>query len=145
GSGKSLAARAFAAALLCHRGACGSCRDCRLAEEDHHPNQFVIEPERGLLRSTEAPDRMEMEGQEFHTKVADGYLKIAEEHPERIVVVDADRAPGAVFERVRAALDKALGEREDDAAAGRLRPVAGSSPTEVTGEEDAGSAASSHD
>ena len=45
GSGKSLAARAFAAALLCRRGGCGECRDCRLAEEDHHPNQFVIEPE----------------------------------------------------------------------------------------------------
>ena len=45
GSGKSLAARAFAAALLCKQGGCGECRDCRLAEEDHHPNQFVIEPE----------------------------------------------------------------------------------------------------
>ena len=45
GSGKSLAARAFAAALLCHRGGCGECRDCRLAEEDHHPNEFLVEPE----------------------------------------------------------------------------------------------------
>ena len=73
-----------------------------------------LEPERGLLRSTEAPDRMEMEGQDFHTKVADAYLKIAEEHPERFVVVEADQAPGEVFDDVRAALDKALGEREDD-------------------------------
>ena len=45
GSGKSLAARAFAAALLCARGGCGECRDCRLALQDHHPNEFVIEPE----------------------------------------------------------------------------------------------------
>ena len=31
GSGKSLAARAFAASLLCANGGCGECRDCRLA------------------------------------------------------------------------------------------------------------------
>jgi dTMP kinase len=71
-----------------------------------------LEPERGLLRSTEAPDRMELEGQDFHSKVADAYLKIAEEHPERFVLVDADQSPAEVFEDVRAALDKALQEYE---------------------------------
>ena len=45
GSGKSLGARAFAAALLCHDGGCGECRDCRLTLGDRHPNEFVIEPE----------------------------------------------------------------------------------------------------
>jgi DNA polymerase III subunit delta' len=45
GSGKSLAARAFAAALLCHHGGCGECRDCRLALRDQHPNEFLVEPE----------------------------------------------------------------------------------------------------
>jgi len=45
GSGKSLAARAFAAALICHRGGCGECRDCRLALKDQHPNEFLVEPE----------------------------------------------------------------------------------------------------
>jgi len=45
GSGKSIAARAFAAALLCRRGGCGECRDCRLALRDQHPNEFVVEPE----------------------------------------------------------------------------------------------------
>ena len=125
GSGKSLAARAFAAALLCKQGGCGECRDCRLAEEDHHPNQFVIEPELGLLRSTEAPDRMELEGQDFHAKVADAYLKIAEEHPERFVVIEADKPPAEVFDAVRAALDKALGEREEGGGAGSLKPAAG--------------------
>ena len=71
-----------------------------------------LEPERGLLRSTESPDRMELEGQDFHAKVADAYLKIAEEHPERFVVVDADDTPAEVFEGVRAALDKALADYE---------------------------------
>jgi dTMP kinase len=107
-----------------------------------------LEPERGLLRSTEAPDRMEMEGQDFHTKVADAYLKIAEEHPERIVVVEADHPPGEVFDRVRAALDKALGEREDDQDVQPLRAVPaeeapGSEP--ITRGGDAGPAASSGD
>src|SRR6478609_463534 len=45
GSGKSLAARAFAASLLCTNGGCGECRDCRLALSDQHPNEFVVEPE----------------------------------------------------------------------------------------------------
>jgi dTMP kinase len=57
---------------------------------------------------------MELEGQDFHAKVADGYLRIAEEHPERVVVVDADRQPAEVFDEVRTALDKALGERGDE-------------------------------
>jgi DNA polymerase-3 subunit delta' len=45
GSGKSLVARAFVAALLCHEGGCGTCRDCTLALRDHHPNEFLVEPE----------------------------------------------------------------------------------------------------
>jgi len=82
-----------------------------------------LEPERGLLRSTEPPDRMEMEGQDFHAKVADAYLRIAEEHPERIVVIEADKEPAEVFEGVRKALEKALSEREDGAGAQALRPL----------------------
>ncbi|MEX1263116.1 MAG: AAA family ATPase [Actinomycetota bacterium] len=45
GSGKSLAARAFAAALLCSHGGCGECRNCRLALKDQHANEFLVEPE----------------------------------------------------------------------------------------------------
>ncbi len=71
-----------------------------------------LEPERGLLRSTEAPDRMEMEGEDFHAKVADAYLKIAEEHPERFVVVDGDDTPENVFDRVKEALDRIMSDRE---------------------------------
>ena len=72
-----------------------------------------LEPELGLLRSTEAPDRMEMEGQDFHAKVSDAYLKIAEEHPERFVVVDADDDPAEVFENVKAALRRVLKDRDE--------------------------------
>jgi dTMP kinase len=75
-----------------------------------------VEPERGLLRSTASPDRMELEGQDFHAKVSDAYLRIAEEHPERFVVVDAEVSPDEVFAQVREALDKALRERSEHEA-----------------------------
>jgi dTMP kinase len=72
-----------------------------------------IEPELGLARSGEVPDRMEREGQAFLAKVADAYLRIAEEHPERFVVIDAAREPAAVFDDVRAAIEKALRDRHE--------------------------------
>jgi len=72
-----------------------------------------VEPEVGLARSDDPPDRMELEGQAFLAKVADAYLKIAEEHQERFVVVEADREPASVFDSVREALDRALHERDE--------------------------------
>lgn len=72
-----------------------------------------LEPEAGLLRSLEEPDRIERESGEFHAKVADAYLRIAEEHPERVVVINADDVPENVHERVRDALERVLRERED--------------------------------
>jgi dTMP kinase len=101
-----------------------------------------LEPERGLLRSTDAPDRMELEGQDFHAKVADAYLKIAEEHPERFVVIDADRAPADVSDQVREAIEKAL-EREAEVArrSAAEGPSAAEDVTGVTDPPDAGSAA----
>jgi len=74
-----------------------------------------IEPELGLARSNDEPDRMEREGGSFLARVADAYLRIAEEHPERFVVIDASRDPAEVFDDVRAAIDKALRERHDHA------------------------------
>jgi dTMP kinase len=73
-----------------------------------------LEPEAGLLRSLEEPDRIEMEGGDFHAKVSDAYLRIAEEHPERFVIVDADDTPEKVHERVVEALKRVLKERDDD-------------------------------
>ncbi len=73
-----------------------------------------LEPEAGLLRSLEEPDRIEMEGADFHAKVADAYLRIAEEHPERFVVLDADATPEKVHEQVIESLQRVLKEREED-------------------------------
>lgn len=56
GSGKQLAARAFAAALLCGRGGCGECRECRLTLDDRHPNVAVVEPEGRDIRVGQGTD-----------------------------------------------------------------------------------------
>jgi dTMP kinase len=71
-----------------------------------------LEPEEGLRRVGQ-PDRMEAEGSEFLDKVSDGYLKIAEEHPERFVVIGSSRSAEEVHADVRAALDRVMREREE--------------------------------
>ena len=73
-----------------------------------------LEPEAGLLRSLEEPDRIEVETGDFHSKVSDAYLKIAEEHPERFVVIDADDTPERVHEQVITALKRVLKDREEN-------------------------------
>ncbi|MBM3218196.1 MAG: AAA family ATPase [Candidatus Rokubacteria bacterium] len=44
GSGRTSAAKAFAAALVCAKGGCGACRDCRLAATGQHPDVHLIVP-----------------------------------------------------------------------------------------------------
>jgi dTMP kinase len=66
-----------------------------------------VEPELGLERGTGAgddADRIEQEGSPFMAKVADAYLRIAEEHPERFVIIDSNRPPDVVHGDVRDAL-----------------------------------------
>lgn len=64
-----------------------------------------LDPEAGLARA-DRNDRFEVEDASFHAKVAEAYQHIAEEHPERVVVVDAIEPPEVVHERVRDALAK---------------------------------------
>jgi DNA polymerase-3 subunit delta' len=45
GSGRSNAARAFAAALQCARGGCGTCNDCRTALSGAHPDVTLVRTE----------------------------------------------------------------------------------------------------
>lgn len=66
-----------------------------------------LDPEEGLARA-EGQDRFEGEDTAFHAKVADAYLHIADEHPERFVVVDATGDPETVQGRVREALRRFL-------------------------------------
>ncbi|MGH2661455.1 MAG: dTMP kinase [Actinomycetota bacterium] len=74
-----------------------------------------VEPDKGLARAGDQPDRIEGEDERFHAKVADAFLRIAEDHPERFVVVDADATEYVVHQRVREALEKFLKTEEKEA------------------------------
>lgn len=70
-----------------------------------------LDPAVGLQRvhrSQRVIDRLESEEHKFHEKVRQGYLKLAKEHPERIVVIDASLPPDEVFKKVWTILRKAL-------------------------------------
>lgn len=72
-----------------------------------------IDPEEGLERSA-GDDRFELEGEEFHARVADAFLRIAEEHPERVVVIDARAQPHEVHERVKQSITRYLRGHEEE-------------------------------
>ena len=55
------------------------------------------------------PDRLEMENIQFHRKVRAGFLAIAENEPERVVVIDANGTPDEVGERVLSVVMTRLG------------------------------------
>jgi len=67
-----------------------------------------LDPEEGLSRVTGRPDRMESEDLAFHARVADAYLRIAEEHPDRYHVVQANASEEEVWEGVKEGLDRVL-------------------------------------
>jgi DNA polymerase III subunit delta' len=110
GSGKSQAARAFAAALLCPDGGDGTCRDCRLALAGEHPDGREVERAGPFITMEQARDittlasRTPVEGRrkvlilhEFHLlrdEAAAALLKTIEEPPASTVfVILADDVP----------------------------------------------------
>jgi DNA polymerase-3 subunit delta' len=80
GSGRSIAARAFAAALLCPSGGCGSCTSCAQARASTHPNLVVVQPA-GLSISVDEARRV----------VRQAALAAAGGRTHVVVVEDADR------------------------------------------------------
>ena len=131
GVGKSLAARAFAAALLCHDGGCGECRACRLALEDQHPNEFVVEPEgrdihvdtireevwQPAYRTAPEPGRkvfLIREADRLSPAAADTLLKVLEEPPADAVFLllsaRAHELPETVLSRCHVVTFTALSE-----------------------------------
>lgn len=103
GSGRSLAATAFAAGLLCADSGCGECEDCRLVAAGGHPDLTLVRPQglsygtaetRELVRSSSAsPARgrwhvVVIEDADRLTETANNVLlKAIEEPPERTVWV----------------------------------------------------------
>ncbi len=117
GGGKQLAARAFAAALLCKEGGCGTCRDCRLALEDRHPNEVVVEPEgrdihvetvrteiwHPAYRTAPEPGRKVFvirEADRLNPAAADVLLKVLEEPPADAVLMLLSARPDELPETV---------------------------------------------
>ena len=49
GSGRSNAATAFAAALLCERAGCGQCKSCRMVSSGSHPDVSVLATEKVII------------------------------------------------------------------------------------------------
>lgn len=54
GSGRSVAGEAFAAALVCPDGGCGTCAQCRAVESRSHPDVDVINPDGLSYRTGDA-------------------------------------------------------------------------------------------
>ncbi|MFD4690942.1 dTMP kinase [Streptomyces sp. NPDC058463] len=67
-----------------------------------------VAPETARERFTEAPDRLESEPAEFHTRVRSGFLTLAAADPSRYLVVDAGQEPETITTVVRHRLDQLL-------------------------------------
>ena len=73
-----------------------------------------IDPVKSRGRLSSEPDRIEAEDRSFHAKVAEAFMRIADDHPERFVVIDADAPPEVVHERVKNELLKYLKVDEEE-------------------------------
>jgi dTMP kinase len=73
-----------------------------------------LEPDQGLSRIDGEQDRIESEDEAFHAKVADAFLKIAEDHPERFRVIDAGGPPDEVHARVREELERFFAKEPEE-------------------------------
>ena len=132
GGGKSVAARAFAAAVLCPDGGCGRCRACRLALEDKHPNEFLVEPEgrdihietvkqevwHHAYRTAPEPGRKVFvirEADRLNPSAADALLKVLEEPPADAIFLllsaRPDELPETIMSRCHVVTFLPLAER----------------------------------
>ena len=95
GSGRSVAARAFAAALECPDGGCGQCRECRTAVDATHADVTVLATEGLSIRVEQARDLVALAAHRPSVS------------PWRVIIIeDADR----LTERAADSLLKALEE-----------------------------------
>ena len=79
-------------------------RLCNLACHDLQPDLTLlldIDPAVGLERAgrVSGPDRMESETLDFHTRVNEGFRKIARRHSTRVHVLDATLPPDQIAEQ----------------------------------------------
>ena len=66
----------------------------------------------GLARATQdGPDRIEREMIDFHERVRAGFIRIAQEEPERVKLVDGTNSVGEVAAAIRGNVDALLKEK----------------------------------
>ena len=72
-----------------------------------------VPSEMGLARVTQVGpfDRLEREGLSFHQRVRAGFLRLAEEEPERVKVVDGTRSIDEVAGAIKELVDALLSQR----------------------------------
>ena len=99
GSGRSIMAKAFAAALQCEKGGCGNCQQCSLAMAEAHPDVNLLATERVQISIDEVRQIVSRSS----TSSSIGQYRIA-------IIEDADR----MTERTSNVLLKALEEPERD-------------------------------
>lgn len=87
GSGRSNAARAFAAALLCERGGCGECAACRTALTGSHPDVTLVHTE---LLSIGVEEIRELVRMASMSPTMGRYLVVVIEDADRITERGAD-------------------------------------------------------
>ena len=66
--------------------------------------------ELGMARA-KGGDRFEREGYAFHQRVRDGYLRIAQQEPQRVKVVSGEGEEGMIQEEIRKVLRPLLARR----------------------------------
>jgi DNA polymerase-3 subunit delta' len=117
GSGRSVAARAFAAALQCADGGCGACHQCHTALGGTHPDVDVVVPE-GLhlvireareivARSARAPSQgrwqvmLIEDADRMEERTGNTLLKAIEEPPPRSVFLLCAPSPDDLLPTIR--------------------------------------------
>lgn len=80
--------------------------------QPHRTVVLDLDPRDGLQRARQrnargddGATRLDDEPHRFHAAVRDGFLRLADAHPERVVVVDARGGVDDVFRRVRTAVE----------------------------------------
>ena len=118
-SGRTVVSDRYCASTLAYQGY-GRGLDLRLLDEMMQfatqglaPDLTVlleIDVAAALERLGDQRDRIERAGTEFYQRVRDGYLKLAEQHPDSWVVIDAAGTVDEVSARVASVVDDWLRE-----------------------------------
>jgi dTMP kinase len=72
---------------------------------------FDIDPEAGMSRKGKAADRIERAGADFHARVREGFLTMADREPHRFRVIDASKGADEVLEEIKGMLASEAGWR----------------------------------